>query len=48
MIDITAHGHLQCSGQCLEDSFYLVVLVLTLGLDVQIYLRGITEALEEV
>ena len=48
MIDITADSHLQRTGQCLEDSFYLMVLVLPLGLNVQIHLRGIAEALEEV
>jgi len=48
MIDVALHGHLQTTGQRLEDSFYLVVLVLTLGLNVQIHLRRIAEALEEV
>ena len=48
MIDITSHGHLQCTGQRLEDPFYLMVLILTLGLDIQIHLRSIAEALEEM
>lgn len=48
MVDVATDGHFQRTGQCLEDSFDLVVLVLTLGLDVQIHLRSIAETLEEM
>ena len=48
MGDVTSDRHLQTAGQSLEDTFYLVVLVLPLGFDVQVHLRGIAEALEEM
>ena len=48
MVDVTADCHFQAAGQSLEDTFYLVVLILSLGLDVQVHLGGIAETLEEV
>ena len=48
MIDVSAHGHLETAGEGFEDALYLMMLVLTFGLDVQIHLRGIAEALKEV
>ena len=43
-----ADCHLQGSGKSFEDAFNLMMLVLAFGLDVQIHLRSIAEALEEV
>ena len=48
MINVASDSHAQRAGQCFEDAFYLVVLVLSLGLDVQIHLGRIAQALEEV
>ena len=32
MMNVTAYGHLDAAGEGLEDSFYLVVLIGSLGL----------------
>ena len=48
MIDIALDRHLDGTGQRLEDSFYLVMLVLTFGLDVEIHLGRIAQRLEEM
>ena len=48
MIDVASDGHLQRSSQCLEYSFNLMVLVLSLSTNVQVHACGIAERLEEV
>ena len=48
VIYIPAHGHLQTSGQRFEDSFDLMMFVDSLGFDVQVHSRAITQALEEM
>jgi len=48
MEDVATDCHLECAGQSLEDTFNLVMLVLPFGLDVEIHLGSIAEALEEV
>ena len=48
MINVTLDRHLDGTGQCLEDSFYLVMFVLTFGLDIEVHLGGITQRLEEM
>ena len=47
-MDVTVDGHLERTGQGLEDALNLVVLVVTLGLDVEVDAGGIAERLEEV
>ena len=37
MIDIPTECHLDGSCQSLEDAFYLVVLILSFGLDVEVH-----------
>ena len=48
MIDISPYCHLQGTGQCLENALYLVVLVLSLSLDVEVHPGSIAQTLEEV
>ena len=48
MMDIPSDGHLQRSGQCLEYAFYLMVLIVTLGLDVHVHPGTVTKALEKM
>lgn len=48
VIDVSSHRHLKTPCERFEDSFYLMMLVLTLGLDVEIHLCGIAEALKEM
>ena len=48
MIDVTSDSHLQGTGEGFEDTLYLVVLVLPLGLNVQIHLGCIAERFEEM
>ena len=45
---ITANGHLQCTGQGLEDALNLVVFVIALSFDVEIHLGAVAQALEEM
>ena len=46
--DVTAHCLFEGAGKGLEDGFYLVVLVVALGLNVQVHCCGVTQGLEEV
>ena len=48
MFDISLHSHLHGTCKCLEDTFYLVVLVGSFCLDVQVHARTVREAFEEV
>ena len=48
MIDITSDCHFQTPCEGFEDTLYLMVLVLAFGLDVQVHLRSIRKALEEM
>lgn len=48
MIDVSLHRHFQRAGKRFEDAFYLVMLVLTLSLDVEVHLCRITQTLEEM
>ena len=43
MVDVAADSHFQGAGKGFEDAFYLVVLVLAFGADVEIHLGGIAE-----
>lgn len=47
-MDITTDGHLERTGKSLEDTFDLVVFVITFGLDVKVDAGGIGKRLEEV
>ena len=48
MVNVATNGHLKSACKRLEDAFDLVVLVLTLGLDVEVDAGGIGKRLEEV
>ena len=48
MVDVSFHCHLERASQRLEDTFYLVVLILALSLDVEVHLCCIAQALEEM
>ena len=48
MVYISPYCHSNGTGECLEDAFYLVVLVLSFGLDVEVDPCRIAEALEEM
>ena len=48
MIDISAHSHLQCSGQGFEYPLDFVMFVLSLCLDIEVHPRTVTETLEEM
>ena len=48
MIDITADGHFQGTGEGFEDALDFVMLVLAFGTNVEIHLGSITETLEEM
>ena len=48
MVDIPPYGHLYAFGESLEYALYLVVLIGALGLDVEVHLRCVAYALEEV
>ena len=48
MVDVATDCHLERACQGLEDTFYLVVFVLPLRLDVQVHLGSIAQTLEEV
>ena len=43
MVDVAANGHLQGTGEGFEDAFYLMMLVLAFGADVEIHFGGIAE-----
>ena len=48
MENITTDRHLERTGQRLEDALDLMMLIGALGLDVEIHLRSIAQALEEM
>ena len=48
MMNVTAYGHLDAAGESLEDTFYLVVLIGSLGLDMEVHTGRITQRLEEM
>lgn len=48
MENITTDRHLERTGQCFEDALDLMMLIGALGLDVEIHLRSIAQALEEM
>ena len=48
MMNVTAYGHLDAAGEGLEDTFYLVVLIGSLGLDMEVHTGRITQRLEEM
>ena len=48
MVDVAPDGHLKGTCESFEDTFDLMVLILTLGLDVEVDAGGIGERLEEV
>ena len=48
MVDVSLHRHFQRASQRLENAFYLVVLVLSLRLDVEVHLCRVAQTLEEV
>ena len=48
MMNVTAYGHLDAAGEGLEDTFYLMMLVHTLGTDIQIHAGSVAQALEEM
>ena len=48
VVDISLYSHLDATGECLEDSLNLVVLVVTLSFDVKVHLSSIANALEEM
>lgn len=47
-MDIAPDGHAQTAGESLEDSLYLVMLILSLSLDIEVDLGRIAQTLEEV
>lgn len=47
-MNITTDGHLERTGQGLEDALNLVMLVVSFGLDIEIDAGAIRERLEEV
>ena len=48
MVYVPFDSHFQRTCQSLEDSLYLVVLILSLSLNVEVHLRSIAKTLEEV
>ena len=42
------YGHFYRAGKGLEDTFYLMMLVRTLGTDIQIHAGSVAQALEEM
>jgi L-amino acid N-acyltransferase YncA len=48
VVDVSLYRHFQRTGKCLEDAFYLMMLVLALSLDVEVHLCRITQTLEEL
>ena len=43
MVDVATDSHFQGTGEGFEDAFYLMMLVLAFGADVEIHLGGIAE-----
>ena len=48
MGNISAHSHAKTTGKSFEDTFYLVMLILTFSLDVEIHASAVRKALEEM
>ena len=48
MVYVAAHGCSEGTGQGFEDGFCLVVLIITIGLDIEIHEGCVREALEEM
>ena len=48
MVDVTANCHLEGSGESLEDTFNLVMLVIAFGFNVKVNASRVGERLEEV
>ena len=48
MMNVTAYGHLDAAGESLEDTFYFVVLIGSLGFDMEVHTGRITQRLEEM
>ena len=48
MVDIAIDSHLKAACKRLEDSFYLMVLIVALRLDVEIDASTVAERLEEM
>lgn len=48
MVYVTSNGHAERAGQCFEYAFYLMVLVLSFGLDVEVHACCVAKAFEEV
>ena len=48
VVDVAPHRHAKAAGKGLEDAFYLVMFVLSLGLDVEVDGSAVREALEEM
>ena len=48
MVHVSSHRHLQAACQGFEDSLNLMMLIRSLGFNVEVHLRGITQTLKEV
>ena len=48
MVNIALDRHFQSTRQGFENTLYLVVFVLSFGLNIEVHLRGIAQRLEEV
>ena len=48
MMNVTAYGHLDAAGEGLEDTFYFVVFIGSLGFDMEVHTGRITQRLEEM
>ena len=48
MVDVSLYRHFQRTGKCLEDAFYLVMLIFAFSLDIEVHLCCITQTLEEM
>lgn len=48
MMNVTAYGHLDAACEGLEDTFYLVVFIGSLGLDMEVHTGRIAQRLEEM
>ena len=48
MMDVATDSHLQCPSQCLEDAFYLMMLIVSFCSYIEIHACTVTEAFEEV
>ena len=48
MMNVTAYGHLDAAGESLEDTFYFVVLIGSLGFDMEVHTVRISQRLEDM